>query len=131
MNRFSRLQLVPFAAALTLSAVTLRPAMADDKAMDTKGDRVEKILLENDKVQVREATWKPGQIRPAEAVGNRVVRVMKGGTLLRIYPDGKTKEIVFKAGEVKWLDESSGSTTAYSIKNVGKTEVVLFAVVLK
>jgi hypothetical protein len=131
MNCFVRLQLVPLAAVLTLSAVTLSPAMAGDNAMGVKGDRVEKILFENDKVQVREATWKPGQIRPAEAVGNRVVRVMKGGTLLRIYPDGKTKEIVFKTGDVKWLDESNGSTAAYSIKNVGKTEVVLYAVVLK
>ncbi|SMG59499.1 hypothetical protein SAMN06265784_11374 [Paraburkholderia susongensis] len=114
-----------------LSAGGLSPAMAEDKAMDTKGDRVEKILLENDKVQVREATWKPGQIRAVETVGNRVVRVKKGGTLLRIYLYGKTNEIVFKTGDVKWFDESNGSTTAYSIKNVGKTEVVLYAVVLK
>jgi hypothetical protein len=52
-------------------------------------------------------------------------------TLLRIYPDGTTKEIVYKTGDVKWLDESNGSTTAYSLKNIGKTEVVLFTVVLK
>jgi len=51
-----------------------------------------------------------GKIRPAEAVGNRIVRVTKGGTLLRIYPDGKTKEIVFKTGDVKWFDETNGST---------------------
>lgn len=131
MNRFARMTLVPLAIVLSLSAATLSPAIADDKAMNTEGGGVEQILLENDKVQVREATWKPGQIPPAEAVGNRVVRVMKGGTLLRIYPDGKTKEIVFKTGEVKWFDESNGSTTTYSIKNVGKTEGVLYAVVLK
>lgn len=131
MNCFARLQLFPLAVALTLFAATWSPAMADDKAMDTKADGVAKILLENDKVQVLEGTWKPGQIRPAQAEGNRVVRVMKGGTLLRIYPDGKTKEIVLKAGDVKWFDESNGATTVYSIENVGETEVVLFAVVLK
>lgn len=38
MNRFGRLQLVPLASALMLSAVALSPAMADDKTMDTKGD---------------------------------------------------------------------------------------------
>ncbi|MBV8468035.1 MAG: hypothetical protein JO218_18990 [Burkholderiales bacterium] len=90
-----------------------------------------KIVLENDKVQVRETSWKPGDVRPSEAVANRVVRVMKGGTLLREYPDGKTQEVRFQTGEVRWLDSSTGATTAYSIKNVGTTEVVLYTVILK
>jgi len=34
-------------------------------------------------------------------------------------------------GETRWLDSSTGSTTAYSVENVGKTEVVLYTVILK
>jgi hypothetical protein len=131
MKRFARLALVPAAFALALSAVNLSPAVADEKGTNAQTDQMVKILLENDKVQVRQATYKPGQVRPAEAEGNRVLHVIKGGTLLRIYPDGKTKEIVLKTGDVKWLDETTGSTTSYSLKNVGNTEVVLFAVILK
>lgn len=131
MKRFARLALVPPAFALALSAINLSPAVADEKGTNAQSDQMVKILLENDKVQVRQATYKPGQVRPAEAEGNRVLHVIKGGTLLRIYPDGKTKEIVLKTGEVKWLDETTGSTTSYSLKNVGNTEVVLFAVILK
>lgn len=131
MKRFARLALVPLAVTLALSAVNLSPAVADEKGTNTQSDQMVKILLENDKVQVRQATYNPGQVRPAEAEGSRVLHVIKGGTLLRIYPDGKTKEIVLKTGDVKWLDETTGSTTSYSLKNVGNTEVVLFAVILK
>lgn len=131
MKRFSRLALVPLVVTLALSAVNLSPAVADEKGTDTQSDRMVKILLENDKVQVRQVTYKPGEVRPAVAEGSRVVHVIKGGTLLRIYPDGTTKKIAFKTGEVKWLDETTGSTTSYSLKNVGNTEVVLFAVILK
>jgi hypothetical protein len=131
MKRFARLALVPLAVTLTSSAINLSPAVADEKGASSQSDSMVKILLENDKVQVRQATYKPGQVRPAVAEGSRVIHVIKGGTLLRIYPDGTTKEIVFKTGEVKWLDETTGSTTSYSLKNVGNTEVVLFAVILK
>jgi len=131
MKQFTRLALVPLAVTLALSAVNLSPAVADEKGTNAQSDQMVKILLENDKVQVRLATYKPGQVRPAVAEGNRVLHVIKGGTLLRIYPDGKTKEIVLKTGDVKWLDETTGSTTSYSLKNVGDTEVVLFAVILK
>lgn len=131
MKRVCRLAFVPLAFALALSAVNLSSAVAGEKGTNAQSDKMVKILLENDKVQVRQATYKLGQVRPAEAEGNRVLHVIKGGTLLRIYPDGKTKEIVLKTGEVKWLDETTGSTTLYSLKNVGNTEVVLFAVILK
>lgn len=131
MKRFARLAFVPLAFALALSAGILSSAVAGEKGTNAQSDQMVKILLENDRVQVRQATYKPGQVRPAEAEGNRVLHVIKGGRLLRIYPDGKTKEIVLKTGEVKWLDDTTGSTTSYSLKNVGNTEVVLFAVILK
>ena len=96
------------------------PARADDAEL--------KVLLENDRVEVRQISWKPGEVRPAEAVSSRVVSVLEGGTLARLYPDGKSQEIVFKTGEVKWFE---AATAAYALKNIGGSNVVLFAVILK
>ncbi|TCF96536.1 hypothetical protein BZM26_37090 [Paraburkholderia strydomiana] len=122
---------IAFVAVVAWTAVAFTPAVADEASADEKSEAAIKILLENDQVQVRQTTWAPGQIRPAIAIGRRVVYVVKGGTLLRTYPDGKTKEIVFKTGSAMWFDESNNSTTAYTLKNVGTSEVVLYTVILK
>lgn len=131
MNAFARQCIAPMAATVMLSTAIWSPAFGGEKPLDTKGEAVIQKLLENEKVQVRETTWKPGQVRASEALGSRVVRVMKGGKLLRTYSDGKTKEVDLKTGDVRWFDASSESTTAYSVKNIGKSDVVLYAVILK
>lgn len=123
--------LIAFVSVVLWSAVVFTPATADEASADEKTEAAVKILLENDQVQVRQTTWMPGQVRPSIATGKRVVYVVQGGTLLRIYPDGKTKEIVFKTGNAMWFDESTNSTTAYSLKNVGNSEVMLYTVILK
>ncbi|WP_342619787.1 hypothetical protein [Rhodoferax sp. GW822-FHT02A01] len=127
----AKLFLKTYVGALTLLMASTFPTWASADEMPTKGEAVIKTLLENDKVLVRETSWKPGQVRASEALANRVVRVMRGGTLLREYPDGKTQKITFKVGEVKWFDVSNASTTAYSVRNVGKTDVVLYTVIVK
>jgi hypothetical protein len=57
----------------------------------------------------------------------RVTRGLKGGTLTRIYADGKKEKVKFKPGEVKYGDPTPKST----IKNTGKNTVVLYSVFLK
>jgi hypothetical protein len=57
----------------------------------------------------------------------RVVRALKGGTLMRTYADGKTEKVQWKTGEVKWL----GPDPVFATKNVGKTEIVLYVVEVK
>ena len=56
----------------------------------------------------------------------RVVRVLMEGTLLLTYADGKTEKRERKTGQVYTL----GPSEQYSVKNVGKSEVVLYTVVL-
>jgi hypothetical protein len=56
----------------------------------------------------------------------RVVYTVKGGTILRTYPDGKTVKIVTKAGETRWLEAET-----FSFANVGKSEIVLHSVTPK
>ena len=56
-----------------------------------------------------------------------VIRALKGGTIQRTYADGKTDKITWKTGEVKGIDPAP----AFTPKNIGKTEVVLYVVELK
>jgi hypothetical protein len=118
------------AAALTLALALSQSVLAQDKKVD-KGagapKAVIKVLHEDEKVRVVETTYAPG----AESEGNRsvyrVTRALKPGTLQRIYPDGKTENIEWKEGTVR-VNKPSGP---YRTKNVGKSEMVLYAVQLK
>lgn len=104
------------------------PALAQDKAKAEKGKPVIKVLAENDKVRAWEVTYKPGDENTAvPSSSTRVVRALKGGTLMRTYTDGKTEKVEWKAGEAR-INAPSGQYTA---KNVGKTDIVLYVVLLK
>ena len=83
--------------------------------------------MQNDKVLVNETTWKPGDESSSVARPARMVRTLKGGSLTRIYLDGKTEQDTFRTGEVKFFP----ATAPYIIKNTGKTELVLYTVLLK
>src|SRR5438445_283922 len=90
------------------------PAFAQDKGKAaTPPAYTSKVVFENDKVRAVESTWKPGDEAPSVARGARVVRSIKGGTLTRIYPDGKTEKITSKDGDVAWYD----ATPPYKLKN--------------
>jgi len=124
------------------------PAMAQDKAKDAKaapaakdakaapakaekGKSTMKVLLENDKVRVFERSYKPGDTNEEVPSGNyRVNRTIKGGTLERTYSDGKKEKIEVKEGTTRWLEPTKGGLK-YTVKNIGKTEIVSFVVVLK
>lgn len=107
------------------------PAIAQDKAKDAKaakGQPAIKVLAENDKLRAWEVTFKPGDENTAvPSSSTRVVRALKGGTLMRTYTDGKTERVEWKAGDVR-INQPSAQYTA---KNVGKTDIVLYVVLLK
>jgi len=92
-----------------------------------KGEPILKVILDNDKVRVVEATFRPGDAGASTERPQRVIHVMKGGTLTLIYPDGKKEKLEFKAGETKVRE----ATPAYSPKNEGKSDVVLLVVNMK
>ena len=105
------------------------PAMAQEKgAKAEKGKPVMTVLAENEKVKVWELRYKPGDTNAAPpASATRVVRVLKGGEQLWTFADGKTQKNVWKTGEVRIL----GPGPAFTSKNVGKTEILLYTVMLK
>ena len=127
--------------AVALALVIANPAMAQGMAKDTKaapaakaekGKSTVKVLLDNDKVRVFERTYKPGDTNDEVPSANyRVNRTIKGGTLERTYANGKKEKTEVKTGTVRWLEPAKGAGDKYTVKNVGKTEVVSFVIVLK
>jgi hypothetical protein len=137
MKRLIRLLIGLLVPAFIVAGLAVQPAVAQDKAKDTKaapaakaakGKATVKVLFENDKVRVAEVTFKPGDEAANAARPFHVVRALKGGTLMRTYADGKTEKSEFKTGEVKVLEAES---KPYTPKNVGKSDVVLYAVFVK
>jgi len=112
--------------AFLLAGAVVNSAMAQEKM--AKATVTQKTLLENGKVKVYEVTFKPGaENTSVPSSSSRVVRALKGGTLERTYADGKKEKVIWKAGQVR-LNEPS---PAYTAKNIGKTEVLLYVVMLK
>ena len=118
--------------AFVMAGVTASPAMAQDKAkaaLAAKGMAKLTVLADNDKTRVFEVQFKPGDENKAVPSSSfRVVRALKGGTLTRTYADGKTEKVEYKTDEVR-LNEPS--KVAYTAKNIGKTDIELYVVVLK
>ena len=129
MKHLIRLFVRVLVPAFMLVGIAANPAMAQDKAKAEKGKATQTVLLDNDKVRAFEVQYKPGDENPAVPSGSfRVVRALKGGTLQRIYTDGKTEKVEWKTGEVR-LNEPS--KIGYNTKNIGKSDLVLYVVVLK
>ena len=89
MNKLLRFLVGFLVPGLMLAFATMNPAMAQAKAKAAAPKVVLKVLFENEKVRAFEARFKPGAEgenvdRPAS-----VIRALKGGTIQRIYPDGK------------------------------------------
>jgi hypothetical protein len=113
--------------AFILAGAMAQPAMAQDKKADKAPVRAQKILVNNDRVRVSESVFKPGETNPMAQRGYRVTRVLKGSTtVVRTTPDGKTETIEWKEGGV--YVSPAGPT---STKNVGKSAVTIYTVVLK
>jgi hypothetical protein len=128
MKQSARFTMGLLVAAFMLAGVIANPAMAQDKAKAKSSDLppITKVLLENDKVRVLESTFKPGDVSPSRVRNPRVSYVAKGGTLERTYPDGRKTKLERKAGTAEWLGHDT-----YSVKNIGKTTVVLIGTEVK
>lgn len=126
MNTFKNVFLSLTVSAFLLGGINsnLASAQGNTKA---KSKYDVKELLENAKVHVVEVKWAPGGESTSVARPYRVLKTIKGGTLQRIYPDGKKEVVEYKTGQVATVD----ATEPYLIKNIGKTDVVLFVVFLK
>ena len=118
------------AMAILVAAILAAPAAAQEKKADKKAPvRATKVLLDNDKVRVTENHYRPGDIGEEDRSQFRVNRTLQGGTLERIYPDGKREKLELKTGQTRYLEPSKGGN--YKVQNVGKTTVVNYVVRVK
>lgn len=101
-------------------------ASAQEKKAEKGPVRATKVLVDNDRVRVSESVFKPGEVNPPQKRGYRVTRVLKGTTTVERTIDGKTERIEYKEGGV-YVAPAGMST----IKNVGKSEVTIYTVILK
>lgn len=134
MQRLTGLVVNVVFSAFVMALTAPLPSMAQEKAKAEKkmakaekGKPALKEYFENDKVRVLQATFKPGDVGSNVARPQRVVHTLKGGTLTRVYPDGKTEKVVYKTGEVKVLEASP----VFQPKNEGKSDIVFFLVFMK
>ena len=139
MKHLIRLFVSLLVPALMLAFATATPAMKHEMAQDKakaapaakaeKGMVTRKVLLENDKVLAFEVNYKPGdENKSVPSSSFRVIRALKGGTLMRTYPDGKTQKVEWKTGEVRMIEPDKAG---YTTKNIGKSDLQLYVVVLK
>jgi hypothetical protein len=108
-----------------LLALTVNASFAADKGYD------QKIVIDNDRVRVMVVTWQPGAESPRVARElDRVVHAIKGGTIVRNYEDGRQVKYSYKTGDIVYAD-SPDDKQPYSIKNIGKSKLILQATFLK
>ena len=92
-----------------------------------KPEEKRKVLLENERVRVREVLMEPGiDYAPHTHQFPHVGVIVKGGSL-QFTEKGKSETVDFKDGSVGWRD--AGVT--HSIRNVSKTTVHVVEVELK
>ena len=82
--------------------------------------------LNNDKVRVLEYRSKPGDKEAMHSHAGAVLIVVKGGKLRSTTPDGKSKDIEYKAGDVMWRD-----AITHTGENIGTTEMVGYLIEVK
>ena len=122
------------AIALSSGALVAVPAAAQDKkaaapAAEKKADAkatpegTVKVILDNDKYRVTETTFKPGQGSKVQERPARVTRALTDGTMERIYQDGKTEKVEWKAGQVRYFPKEQ-----FGNRNVGKADMVFYIV---
>lgn len=100
------------------------PSAAGQPAQSTS-----KVVLENARVRVKDATFAPGVSNPGMHTHElaHVGVVISGGTLVFKYPDGKSETLELPAGGVGFRD----ANVTHEAINPGKTPVRVIEVELK
>ena len=82
--------------------------------------------LNNDKVRVLEYRSKPDDKEALHSHAGSILIVVQGGKLRSTTPDGKSKDIEYKAGDVMWRD-----AITHTNENIGATEMVGYLIEVK
>jgi mannose-6-phosphate isomerase-like protein (cupin superfamily) len=112
-------------SALAGSATPVATAASATQAQQSSS----KVVLENARVRVKDATFAPGGVRPGMHTHElaHVGVVIQGGTLVFHYPDGKSETLELAAGGVGFRD----ANVSHEAVNPGKTPVRVIEVELK
>ncbi len=86
---------------------------------------VSKQILENDRVRVLGATFKPGDVAKTHHHPDHVMYVLNGGKL-KLSSEGNTTEMELTAGQAVFLKAQD-----HEVENIGKTTVEIIVVELK
>lgn len=111
-----------FAAAPRVQAIDNPPQSKASATPDAS-----KVVLENDRVRVKDVTFAPGTSPMHTHKLAHVGVVIQGGTLVFKYPDGKTETAKLEAGGVGFRD----ANVSHEPTNPGKTPVRVIEVELK
>jgi len=114
---------------LAMAAVGGGPlvAGADAAAPQAGGTSTAKVVLENDRVRVRDVTFPPGTSGMHTHKLPHVGVVIQGGTLVFKYPDGKSETAKLEPGGVGYRD----ANVSHEPVNTGTAPVRVIEVELK
>jgi quercetin dioxygenase-like cupin family protein len=105
--------LLGFALALVFASM---PALAQDPVK--AAPQAFKELLNNSEVRVLEYSSKPGQKEAMHSHPAILLYVIQGGKLKSTAPDGTSKEMEYKTGDIQWRE-----AVTHTGENVGTTEM--------
>ena len=92
------------------------PALAQDPVK--AAPQAFKEILNNSEVRVLEYSSKPGQKEAMHSHPAILLYVLQGGKLKSTAPDGTSKEIQYKTGDIQWRE-----AVTHTGENVGTTEM--------
>ncbi len=128
-KRAAALSACVMALTLAFSTAAFAQSIAMEKggAVQAAHQRTLTVLAENEKLQVINVVYQPGDTGAASSKDGLVVYHLSAGTIERSYADGSKKVVTYKAGQTTIIDEKR----PYSTKNIGKTAVHEIVVQLK
>lgn len=109
---------------LVVAMLVVVPVAAQDPAKIASN--YYKCTFENERVRVCEVTFKPGETIPTHSHPDHLIYILSPGKMKLGYPDGKSREIEAKKGEVMWIPAETHTAT-----NTGGTELKALVVELK
>ena len=87
---------------------------------------VYKLMMENNRVRVFDARFKPGEKAAMHSHPDHMVYIFNDGKLKLTPSNGKPQVMDLKAGQTIWMD-----ATSHAAENLGKTDAHLLVVELK
>ncbi len=87
---------------------------------------VSKLIMENDRVRVFDARFKPGVKAAMHSHPDHVLYIFNDGKMKITPSNGKPQTMDLKTGQVIWMD-----ATSHEAENMGTTDVHMLVVELK